>query len=172
MKYLSLILYYAFLRFLPSRSSGNMGVKLRSLAAKKIFKKVGSNLNIASGVMFGRGARISIGTDSGIGEGSRIVCMDDVNIGDDVMIGPEVMILTGGHAIDDPVIRLIDQKIVTAPVIIEDDVWIGARAILLPGVTVGSRSVVAAGSVVTKDVSSGTLVGGNPAKLIKKLPTL
>lgn len=164
-----LFLYYGFFRFLPSRSGGNVGVVLRVFAVRRLFKSVGQNVNIASGVVFGRGARISIGTASGIGEGSRIVCMHDVNIGDDVMIGPEVLILTGGHAFDDPTIRLIDQKVVTAPVTIEDDVWIGARAILLPGVTVRRGSVVAAGSVVTKDVPSGSVVGGNPAKLIKQI---
>tara|TARA_R100001143_G_C3360873_1_gene135502 strand:+ start:13920 stop:14345 length:426 start_codon:yes stop_codon:yes gene_type:complete len=139
------------------------------MAIRKLFYKVGSNVNIASGVAFGRGARISIGTDSGIGENSRIVCMDDVVIGDNVMISPEVMILTGGHAFDEPSLRLIDQKVVTAPVIIEDDAWIGARAILLPGVTIGRRSVVAAGSVVTKDVPARSVVGGNPAVFIKSV---
>lgn len=169
MRLFVLLLYYSVLRFLPSRSGGRIGVRLRELAVRQLFWKTGRNVNIASGVVFGRGARISIGTDSGIGESSRIVCMDDVIIGNDVMIGPEVMILTGGHAFDDSNLRLIDQKIVTAPVIIEDDVWIGARAILLPGITIGRRSVVAAGSVVAKDVARGTVVGGNPATFIKSV---
>lgn len=172
MRLIFLIAYYGFFRFLPSRSWGSIGVRLRAIAARQLFRSTGRNINIASSVVFGRGARITIGTDSGIGEGSRIVCMDDVNIGDDVMIGPEVMILTGGHAFDDPAIRLIDQRIITAPVVIENDVWIGARAILLPGITVGRRSVVAAGSVVTKNVPPGSVVGGNPARVIKQIFTL
>ncbi|NCS32003.1 acyltransferase [bacterium] len=123
-----------------------------------------------SSVRFGRGTRLSIGNNSGIGENSYIVCMNDVCIGNNVMIGPELMILTGGHDFTNPDLRLIDQKILTAPVVICDDVWIGARVLLLPGVEVGTRSIVGAGSVVTRDAPSNAIVAGNPAKVIKQIP--
>lgn len=147
-----------------------MGMRLRSFACSHIFQSFGKNVNIASGVRFGRGMRISIGDNSGMGEDSYIVCMDDVVIGRDVMMGPEVMILTGGHDYSSPNMRFIDQKVTTAPVIIGDDVWIGARSIILPGVTIGSRSIIGAGSVVTKDVAPMTVAAGNPAKPINTVP--
>ena len=162
-----LFLYYACLIHFPSQSVGPLGVWLRRQAAMRIFRVCGDNVNIASGVRFGRGRRISIGTDSGIGENSYIVCMEDVNIGNDVMIGPDVMILTGGHDYSDPNLRLIDQQVIAAPVTIGNDVWIGARVLILPGVTIGSRSIVGAGSVVTKDIPSHSIVAGNPARIIK-----
>jgi maltose O-acetyltransferase len=164
---LALICYYGCFRYFPSI----VGVKLRRLAARHIFQSCGDRINIAQGVRFGRGGRISIGTNSGIGEDSYIVCIEDVIIGRDVMMGPEVMILTGGHDYTNPSLRLIDQKITSAPVIIGNDVWIGARAIILPGVCVGDRSIIGAGSVVTKDVPAGFIVAGNPAKSIKSLPS-
>lgn len=170
LRILSLVVYYSVLMHLPSRSFGPFGVRLREIAARRIFRSCGKNINIASEVRFGRGNRLSIGDRSGIGERGYIVCMNDVTIGSDVMIGPEVMILTGGHDYSDPALTLIDQRTVSAPVVINDDVWIGARALILPGVTVGTRAVIAAGSVVTRDVPSGTIVAGNPARTIKSIP--
>lgn len=165
---LALICYYGFFRYFPS----TVGVILRRLAARRIFQSSGDRINIAQGVRFGRGGRISIGANSGIGEDSYIVCIEDVVIGRDVMMGPEVMILTGGHDYTNPRLRLIDQKITSAPVIIGNDVWIGARVIILPGVHLGDRCIVGAGSVVTKDVRAGVIVAGNPAKFIRSLPSL
>lgn len=170
MKSILLVIYYGCFIHLPSRSYTAIGVMLRRLVVSGIFKHTGRRINLAAGVRFGRGSRLSIGNDSGIGENSRIVCMNDVTIGDNVMIGPEVMILTGGHDYMDASIRLIDQRIVTAPVLIGNDVWIGARALILPGVTIGDRSIIGAGSVVTKDVPPHTLVAGNPAKPVKTVP--
>lgn len=164
-----LVLYYVFGARLPSASVSYLGVKLRRYLCSGIFKSMGKNVNIASGVRFGRGTRLSIGNNSGIGEGCYIVCMDDVVIGDNVMIAPSVMILTGGHDYSDSELRLIDQKIITKPVGIGNDVWIGARAIILPGVKIGNRVIVAAGSVVTGDVPDNSIVAGNPAKVIKEI---
>lgn len=165
-----LVLYYLIFIRLPSRSFSVFGVKMRQISAKKIFYYCGENVNLGKGVRFGRGRLLRIGTNSGIGEDSYIVCMSEVSIGRDVMIGPQVMILTGGHDFSEPTRKLIDQKITTAPVIIGDDVWIGARALILPGVVIGSRSIIAAGSVVTKEVLPHTIVAGNPARFIRKIP--
>jgi maltose O-acetyltransferase len=169
LKYLFLVLYYSLLIYLPSRSVSKTGVYLRQKCLKYIFKYVGKNVNIAKGVRFGKGFNISIGDNSGIGENSYLVSVDNIIIGNNVMIAPEVMILTGGHDFNDKSKLLINQKIVKKPVIIEDDVWIGARVLILPGVTISKRSIVAAGSVVTKDVQSNCIVGGNPAKVIKSI---
>lgn len=165
----SLVLYYGILIYLPSRSVTSFGVLLRRRVSQAIFQKIGKNTNIAKGVRFGRGAKILLGDNSGIGENSYLVCMDIINIANDVMIGPEVMILTGGHDYHQTDKLLREQEIITKPIIIESNVWIGARAIILPGVTIGSGSIVAAGSVVTKNVPNNTIVGGNPAKVIKNI---
>ena len=102
-----------------------------------------------------------------IGAGTRInrdCCLDargSLRIGDNVSISAEVMILTASHAIDDPSFR-----VETRPVVIEDHVYIGARAMILPGVTLGRGSIVAAGAVVTRDVPPLAVVAGLPAKVV------
>lgn len=86
-----------------------------------------------------------------------------IKIGTKVAISREAFICTASHDI-----TKANRPLVTAPITICDGVWIGARAIVLPGVTIGEGAVVAAGAVVTKDVEPWTVVGGNPAKVIKK----
>ena len=127
--------------------------------------------------------------DGKIGEGSRVmpplnlVCASEVTIGRNVMImGGCLMMSRGGITIDDDVmiaanVQLISnnhdlydrQLLICKPVHICRNVWIGAGATILPGVTVGENAVVAAGAIVTKDVEPNTIVGGNPAKLIKHI---
>lgn len=95
---------------------------------------------------------------------NRNCCLDargSLSIGDNVSISPEVAILTMQHFYNDP--TFADDF---RPVVIEDHVWIGARAMIMPGVTVGRGAVVAAGAVVTKDVAPRGIVGGVPAKPI------
>ncbi|MCU8205253.1 acyltransferase [Vibrio vulnificus] len=95
--------------------------------------------------------------------------MDDIKIGNDVMIGPEVMILTGGHDYKNRALLLREQKILTAPVSIGNDCWIGSRVIILPGVSICDRVIVGAGSVVSKSIQEPGIYAGNPAKKIKDL---
>jgi maltose O-acetyltransferase len=95
---------------------------------------------------------------------NRDCCLDlrgGLQIGSDVSISPDVTILTATHGIDDPSFAVIDR-----PVSIEDHVWIGSRATVLPGVTVGRGAVIAAGAVVARDVAPLTIVGGVPARQI------
>lgn len=88
-----------------------------------------------------------------------------ITIEDDVLIGPKVSLITESHPLD-PAER---KSLLVKPVVIKRNAWIGAGAIILPGVTVGENSVVAAGTVVSKDVPANTLVGGIPAKVIKTI---
>lgn len=106
---------------------------------------------------------IQIGQDSVIGIGTFIDGRQWVRIGNHVAISSEVMIYNSQHAIDSEDFHPVD-----APVTIEDYVFIGPRAIILPGVTIGKGAVVGAGAVVTKDVPPMTVVGGVPAKEIRK----
>ena len=169
-EYISLVIYYLILRFLPSNSTCKVCVRVRLFFVKYIFNYVGKNVNIASGVRFGSGKKISIGNNSGIGENSYLVAMDTITIGDDVMIAPEVMILTGGHAYSNPELLLRKQLSLIAPIEIGNDCWISARVIILPGVSITNRVIIAAGSVVTKTISESGIYGGNPARKIKDIP--
>jgi len=92
-----------------------------------------------------------------------------ITIGNSVTIGHHVVIITDSHRMSDPLRRAGERF--ARPVTIEDGVWIAARATILPGVTLGRGSVVAAGAVVAKDVPPNTLVGGVPARVLKTLPT-
>lgn len=106
---------------------------------------------------------LELGSYVAIDDAVNLYSPAKIKIGTKVAISRETFICTASHDIAKP-----NRPLVTAPITICDGVWIGARAIVLPGVTIGEGAVVAAGSVVTKDVEPWTVVGGNPAKVIKK----
>lgn len=144
---------------------GEIAKKLRGTLYKKITNCKSKNINVQSNCYFEN--NVIIGDNSGIGAKSFIQgpCL----IGKNVMMGPETVILTRNHKFEDVHIPMIEQGFSKSKkVIIEDDVWIGIRTIILPGVTVGKGSIIAAGAVVTKDVEPFSIVGGVPAKVIKK----
>ena len=118
---------------------------------------------------------IRIGNNCGI-SGSVIVSEDSVTLGNNVLVGVNCVITdTDFHSVAAEVRRAPSadkEKHCTKPVVIEDDVWLGMNVIVLKGVTIGSGSVIAAGSVVVKDIPPGSLAGGNPAEVIKKLDVL
>lgn len=109
-----------------------------------------------------------------IGRGCTFLCTRaDIVIGDHVMFGPNVTVVTGNHRTDireKYMIEVTDREKRPEddqPVVFEGDNWVGANAVILKGVTIGRGAVVAAGAVVTKSVPAYTIVGGNPAKVIK-----
>lgn len=109
---------------------------------------------------------ISIGNGSGIGVDSCIPA--SVIIGENVMMGQECLMFTSNHCIDRLDIPMGAQgSTEVKPIVIGNDVWIGARAIILPGVHIGNGCVIGAGAVVTKDVPDFEIWGGNPAHLLK-----
>src|SRR5574344_312875 len=91
---------------------------------------------------------------------SKIYCFNNIKIGKNVIISENVIIRDSDN-------HQINDSIISKPIVIEDDVWIGMGAIILKGVTIKKGAVIAAGAVVTKDVLENTLVGGNPARVIK-----
>ena len=114
------------------------------------------------------GAKLTIGDNFGMTGGS-VVVEEEVNIGNHVLVGANSIITdTDFHPLDPDIrrIRPADAKI--APVIIEDDVFIGMNSLILKGLTIGERSIVGAGSVVTRDVPPRTIVAGNPARIIRE----
>lgn len=123
--------------------------------------KIGSGSTIHTGARFYNPANIIIGKDTIVGEGAVLDGRAKLNIGNHVDIASEVMIYNSQHDIESD-----DFHATSEPVIISDYVFIGPRAIILPGVTIGRGAVVAAGAVVTKDVNEFEIVGGVPAKVI------
>ena len=111
--------------------------------------------------------------DVTIGDHTRIgihcTVIGPVCIGNNVNLAQGITVTALNHNFSDVTQRIDEQGVSTQPVVISDDVWIGANAVILPGVTIGSHCVIAAGAVVTKDVPDNTLVGGVPAKVIKSL---
>ncbi len=114
-------------------------------------------------------AGIRIGDHSLIGEGCVIRGQGGVTIGDRVYFAPLAQVLAVNHVFDDPGRPIIEQGITARGIRIEDDVWVGAGAIVTDGVTVGKGAVVAAGSVVTADVPAHTVVAGRPARVIREI---
>lgn len=106
---------------------------------------------------------LELGNNVFINYGSSLMACGRIIIEDNVQIGPNTMIVTTNH---DFTRR---EVVLHAPVTIKKGAWIGGRSLILPGVTIGENAVVAGGAVVTKDVEPNTIVGGNPAKVIKRL---
>jgi acetyltransferase-like isoleucine patch superfamily enzyme len=108
-----------------------------------------------------------------IGDFTRIgihnTIIGPVTIGSHVNLAQGITVTALNHKFDIPDRRIDEQGVSTNTVTIGDDVWVGANAVILPGITIGTHCVVAAGAVVTKDVADGSIVAGVPAKVIKKL---
>lgn len=158
------LLYTHLLSKIPSYFMGN---KFRILILKNLFSKIGNNSSISSGCKTLYPQGITLGNNVAI---TRDVTLDGrgtIEIADDTMIGFESIILTSTHNFNQKDVLIRNQGMFDAPVKIGKDVWIGARTIILPGVTVGDGAIIGANSVVTKDVMSNTIVGGIPARFIK-----
>jgi acetyltransferase-like isoleucine patch superfamily enzyme len=128
--------------------------------------ELGDNFKVWSGhrqTLISGGGRIRIGDRVFINCGTVLLSVLEVTIGDDVALANEVYIMdSNSHGVE-------GRDHVEAPVHIGDGTWVGARAMILPGVTIGKRVVVAAGSVLTRDVPDEVLVAGNPAQVIRPL---
>ena len=128
---------------------------------------IGSNLQGA--IYVESGASLTIGNDVGMSS-TRMWIHESVTIGDNVKIGACVLITdTDAHPLDYLARRTSNDRTKSAPIIIEDDVWVGAHSIILKGVTIGARSIIGAGSVVTKNIPADCVAAGNPCKVIKTL---
>lgn len=144
------------------------GVKLRQFQTMKNKLRVvlhGNNL-IGDYTVIQGSSTVEFGVNSYCGDFCVIGVNERVKIGKNVMIAQAVTIRDTDHAINDLSIPMSTQGMITASVVINDDVWIGHGATILKGVTIGEGAVVAAGAVVVKDVPAYAIVGGVPAKLI------
>ena len=120
-----------------------------------------------TGVLRNVGNSLKIGNNVGINHYCFIGVRGNITIGDNVIFGPRVNIFSENHVFNDPDIPIKNQGVEKKDTIIGNDVWIGANVSIMPGVKIGNGCVIAAGSVVTKDVPDFSVVAGVPAKIIK-----
>jgi maltose O-acetyltransferase len=165
---MAIAVYYLVAKNLPGPPTpfGAVGQWFRAVLARMIFLEMGRNVRVHQNVHFGSGAGLRIGDNSALAPDCWIA--SDTTIGSDVMMAPEVTILSSTHGTDSTEIPMrLQRQPPKRPVVIGDDVWLGTRIIVLPGVRIGSHSIVGAGSVVTKDVPDYAIVAGNPARVIR-----
>jgi len=116
--------------------------------------------------LVGEPATVTIGAHTFVGRGVEIDVSGSVRLGSHVLVAPSVFMTDHAHEIAAG--QLIDSQGCTqAPIVVEDDVWLGARCVILPGVRVGRGAVVGAGAVVTRDVPDGAVVAGVPARILR-----
>lgn len=134
---------------------------------EELFFEVGEDCTIYPGFHCDNGKNITIGKHAFINYNVTIMDRGKVKIGDHILLAPNVVITTSNHPLDLKIRR--DSLGYASPIEIGDDVWIGANAVILPGVKIGNNVVVAAGAVVTKDVEDDSIVAGVPAVKIRDL---
>ena len=167
-KRLQLVIYYLLISKLPHSRLHITFNKIRCLYVCSVLKIMKQNQNnyFEDNVYIGDSSKVTIGKHCHINEN---VFIQGANIGNYVMIAPNVTLLNSLHNYQDIDIPMIKQGgVENLNSTIEDDVWIGRNAIIMPNITIGKGSVVGAGSIVTKDVEPYSVVGGVPAKLIKR----
>jgi maltose O-acetyltransferase len=139
---------------------------VRMKLVSRIFFRCGKDVIIKSRAYFGNGEHVTIGDRSQLGKNMR--AESDLQLGDDVVMGPDVVIMSSSHAFDSVDLPVNQQGgRPRRPVTIGNDVWIGTRVIILPGIQIGNHAIIGAGSVVTKNVPPLAIVAGNPAKVIR-----
>jgi maltose O-acetyltransferase len=130
-----------------------------------MLQKCGENVNIEKFASFPRS--VQLGHNSGIGYKCEVAC--NTCIGDNVMMGPEVVMYSVNHKFDRVDIPMCKQGFQEGqPITIGNNVWLGRRVIILPGVTIGDGCVIGAGAVVAKDIEPYSIAVGNPARVVKK----
>lgn len=139
----------------------------RQAAIRGLLGKVGENCVVEQPLFCTYGYNTTVGDNFFLNVNGKLMDSGKITIGNNVFIAPNVCIVTEEHAMD------VEQRIAgleyTHPVTIGDNVWICTGAVILPGVTIGSNSVIGAGSIVTKDIPPNSLAVGNPCKVIRSL---
>jgi acetyltransferase-like isoleucine patch superfamily enzyme len=156
---------YACVDYIP----GLVGTYLRYILFKAISPRSGTNIYIAKHVYLKNKHNIIIGNNVSIHEMSYMDGYGDINIGDNVSISHNVSIISFDHTYQDINTPIKYNPSIAKKIIINDDIWIGAGSRILGGVTIHKRSIIAAGSVVTKEVDSHSIYAGTPAKKIKNI---
>lgn len=141
--------------------------KIRQKYWKYRLGECGTNFCCCSGVVIYSAKNVSVGNSVRIGEKSYLNAKGGIRIGNNVKFGPQVFIWSSNHNYFAPKNLPYDNKQIDKLVTICDNVWVGAKASIIPGVTIGEGAVIGMCAVVTKDVPPCAVVGGNPAKILK-----
>ena len=139
----------------------------REQILKNLLAEIGENCYIEPPLHANWGKYTHFGNNVCANFNLTLVDDTDIFVGDNVMFGPNVIIATAGHPVDPPLREKVAQF--NIPVRIGKNVWIGAGAIVLPGVTIGDHSVIGAGSVVTKDIPPNVVAVGNPCRVLREI---
>ena len=177
-----------FLRYIP----GRIGYFLRSFYYKKIMSRSFKKNRFESGLRVEYPKNIELGSDSYFGLNCKLYASEfskikigfnasfnanvminargkgKIIIGNNVLIGPNVVLRSSNHSFETTQKTIMEQGMTEGEIIIDDDVWIGSNAVILPNCKVGKGVIIAAGAVVTTNIESYSVVGGVPARLIKK----
>jgi acetyltransferase-like isoleucine patch superfamily enzyme len=148
---------------------GKLGLALRYIIARNLAKSCGDVVYIGPHSEIRKWKNLVLGSNISINRGAYIDAEGGVTIGNNVSIAHGSSILSSNHQWSDDKLPIRDNSEKNAPVYISDNVWIGCGCRIMAGVTIEKRTIVAAGAVVTKDVTEGTLVGGVPARFIKDI---
>ncbi|WP_366161300.1 acyltransferase [Bacillus infantis] len=146
---------------------GKKGLLIRYVLIKTLAKECGDNVSIHPNVYLFNPQNLSLGDNVSIHPLCYIEALGGIDIGSDVSIAHGVTIMSTSHIFDKEDININNQGTISSKTVINDNVWIGAKSTILSGNTIESRTVIAASAVVTKDVSSNTVVGGVPANVLK-----
>jgi acetyltransferase-like isoleucine patch superfamily enzyme len=155
--------FLVFFRNFPTA----VGVLIRYVLLKNICQSCGKNVIVFQGVIFDAPEMMSIGDNVSINPYCYLA--GEISIGNDVAIAHTTALHSFNHTWENMNLPISCNSLYSKRIIIENDVWIACNCVLLSGVKIGKRSVIAAGAIVTKSFSNNSLVGGNPARLIKKI---
>lgn len=143
--------------------------RLKGLYLRLVFgATIGRRVVFYPGIWIFPGRNLTLGDDVDLAHGALLTTGGGITIGDRTLVGYGTRILSSNHRIPELPGRIFGSGHDHAPVTIGRDAWIGANCVILPGVTIGDETVVAAGSIVTKDLPAGVIAAGVPAKIIKK----
>jgi len=156
---------FATKKLLVQLNNADDPAEIRGLLRQITGSAIDESVAVFTPLYINYGKNTKIGKNVFINFDCVFLDLGGITIEDNVLIAPKVSLLSEGHPVD-PNVR---QSLVPGHIHIKRNAWVGAGAIVLPGVTIGENSVVAAGAVVSKDVSANTIVGGVPAKIIKSV---
>ncbi len=159
---------YSYLANAAQWAADLLPVFLRDVLFARLFAAYGKGVYIDYRCYFRYFSRIRLGDNVTVNRGCRFFASHaikgaEIRIGNEVAIAPEVCFFAAGHDYE-----RLDLPDIAKPIVVGDNVWIGARSIILPGVTIGEGAVIGAGSVVSRDIPAWTVAVGNPAKVLKQ----
>lgn len=160
---LAAIVYDGFARHLHTLLPGSHAIRAR--LADVLCDRVARTASIEPGVRLSRGLTLEDG--AGVGAGTWFVGAGRIVLGRRLKMGPQCMFITNDHTIPGDLQKFSEMPAKSADIYVGDDVFLGARTIIMPGVTIGNGVAVGAGSVVTKDLPAGAIAVGSPARILR-----